>query len=390
MPVVSVVVHPHGLHPIEAVKAWHKRTHEDMTLDEILEEREVLNVRGEVPGRHALWSAIQRVAGMSDRDLVPQSKYSNCGRHQALSERDRRRILAFVKAWRHKRFCTCRYIKHELALSVSTRTINRVLNDHGYYWRRVPRIQGLTKEQLESRKGFVDQCLNRTPAWWEQHMHMVLDGVTLTMPPKPLSARQKHAAQRITSMWTCPGETLNNDMHTFNRYGVQLGTKVALWGGFTGNGQFTLRLWTPRPKMTSAEWATLVPDIKAAVDEAYGDEVVARPWVWHDNERFLICPDVYKKNGLATHRFPPNSGDLNPIETVWAWLRRDLAQREQADIRAGRHLTVQKFRQRCAQILNTYTAPKPGEQYSRVQKLIRGMPRRLRKCRDNRYGRCGK
>ena len=27
-------------------------------------------------------------------------------------------------------------------------------------------------------------------------------------------------------------------------------------------------------------------------------------------------------------RLPPNSGDLNPIETVWAKLRKDLAKRE--------------------------------------------------------------
>ena len=30
-----------------------------------------------------------------------------------------------------------------------------------------------------------------------------------------------------------------------------------------------------------------------------------------------------------------NSGDLNPIETVWARLRRDLAVREMADLKAG-------------------------------------------------------
>ena len=126
---------------------------------------------------------------------------------------------------------------------------------------------------------------------------MVLDGVTLTMAPPTLSGKQKHAAQRITCNWLKLGERLENDVHTFNRYGVQLGTKVALWGGFAASGSFTLRLWTPTPKMTKEEWAALVPSVRAAVVEAYGCDVPSRPWVWHDHERFLQCPQEYKKHG---------------------------------------------------------------------------------------------
>jgi hypothetical protein len=58
--------------------------------------------------------------------------------------------------------------------------------------------------------------------------------------------------------------------------------------------------------------------------------------VWHDNERFLLQPDVYAEHGLELVRFPPSSGDLNPIETVWAWLRKDLAHREMTDLTAGK------------------------------------------------------
>ena len=97
---------------------------------------------------------------------------------------------------------------------------------------------------------------------------MVLDGVTLTMPPPTLTGRQKHAAQRITSMWLRKGEAVDPDVHTFNRYGVQLGAKVPLWGGFSGGGRFTLRLWTPRPKMLKADWEAKVPALKRAVDAA--------------------------------------------------------------------------------------------------------------------------
>ena len=299
-------------------------------------------------------------------------------------------IVSFVEPWRHKRFCTCDYIRRELRLPCCAKTVNNVLNEHGYSWKTVPKIQGLSQDQLKAREAFVTRYLGKPASWWVQNMQVVLDGVTLTMPPKPLHDRQKHAAQRISSMWLKRGERLDNDVHTFNRYGIQLGTKVPLWGGFSGNGRFILRLWTPQPKMTMDDWATLIPEIKAAVDDAYGDDPVPRPKVWHDNERFLLQPDVYAENGLHLFRFPPNSGDLNPIETVWAWLRKDLAKREITDLAARRFLTPAQFRQRAAQILNSYATPGKDGKPSRLQKLILGMPKRLQRSKLNSYGRCGK
>ena len=115
-----------------------------------------------------------------------------------------------------------------------------------------------------------------------------------------------------------------------------------------------------------------------------------RAKVWQDNERFLCQPEKYKAHGLQLQRFPPNSGGLNPIETVWAWLRRDLAKREQSDYVAGKEINMKQFRQRAAQLLQSYGEKKPGEVHSRLEKLVRGMPGRLRKCKDRNYGRCGK
>ena len=69
-------------------------------------------------------------------------------------------------------------------------------------------------------------------------------------------------------MWMKGNEQMDSAAHTFNRYGIQLGTKVPLWGGTTGGGKFTLRQWTPRPKMLKAEWVALMPAVRRAVDAA--------------------------------------------------------------------------------------------------------------------------
>ena len=59
-------------------------------------------------------------------------------------------------------------------------------------------------------------------------------------------------------------------------------------------------------------------------------------------------------------------------------------------IDANRELDVTQFRQRVSQILHSYEEVRPGQKYSRLEKLVRGMPARLAKARRNNYGRCGK
>ena len=65
-------------------------------------------------------------------------------------------------------------------------------------------------------------------------------------------------------MWMKRIEKMDPSLNTFNRYGVQLGVKVVLWGGFTGDGKFSLRLWTDKPRMKKEEWAQYIPQLKRA------------------------------------------------------------------------------------------------------------------------------
>ena len=46
MPVVTMMVHPKGLHPLQAAKAWNKHKEEGMSLNSILTEGEVVNMEG--------------------------------------------------------------------------------------------------------------------------------------------------------------------------------------------------------------------------------------------------------------------------------------------------------------------------------------------------------
>ena len=112
--------------------------------------------------------------------------------------------------------------------------------------------------------------------------------------------------------------------------------------------------------------------------------------MWFDNEKFLKIDDEYRRHGLTAMRFPPGSGDLNPIETAWAKLRKDLAIREFEDLKNNMIITTLQFKQRVSQLLTSYGSVKPGRRYSFLENLLRGMPKRLQRCKERKYGNCGK
>ena len=234
-------------------------------------QKQVKTMEGKQPeSDHAVRNAVDRV-GIGGRRGIATTKYHNCGRRYGedggkymLTPQKTKQIVQFVKQWRKKRFCTCQHIRRELGLEATARTIARALNRNGYHWRQVSKKSPLSAKQLQQRKLWVNRFAGKSPGWWTQNMHLIFDGVTLTKAPKNLDLRQKHAAQSIRHMWMKTQEKMDPRLHTFNRYGVQLGVKVPLWGGFTGDGTFSLRLWTEKPKMKKEEWAKHIPQLKKA------------------------------------------------------------------------------------------------------------------------------
>ena len=115
---------------------------------------EVRNIQGRRPSVKAVWAAVQRME--SAQDGLPQGNYKNCGRKQLLSPAQQDAVVEFVKKRRTKRFCTCKYIAKALKLKASPKTIGNVLNCHGYFWRALPKVRGLSLSEIAQRKDFVD------------------------------------------------------------------------------------------------------------------------------------------------------------------------------------------------------------------------------------------
>ena len=59
-------------------------------------------------------------------------------------------------------------------------------------------------------------------------------------------------------------------------------------------------------------------------------------------------------------------------------------------VKHDKTITAHQFKQRVAQILFSYSLKGPGEEHSYLERVVRGMPARLLRCKKNKYGPCGK
>ena len=167
MPSFTLSVHPRGLHPLQAAHAWHLHKQEGLPLRAVRDE--VTNVMGETPSVKAVWTAVQAVERSKEGDRVPRTRYANCGRRPKLTDVQQKAVVDFVRQWRNKRFCTCRYIRAALKIQATKRTIANVLNRHGFFWRAIPKVRGLSDEGLKKRQAFVDAYSDERQSWWQDH-----------------------------------------------------------------------------------------------------------------------------------------------------------------------------------------------------------------------------
>ena len=196
---VQCSVHPKGLDPFQAAKAWHLRKVQCLPWKAVREQ--LRTASGESPRRASVLNAVRRIDDQRNTAAfrsagVARTAYRNCGRKQLLTPHQKSAIVAFVKQWRHKRFCTSAYIAQELQLACGRKTIIRALNAAGYHWRPVSKRGKLSEAQLVAGRSFVDAHVNKPASWWRQNLGLVLDGVTLTKAPRPLNIFGKSMRHR--------------------------------------------------------------------------------------------------------------------------------------------------------------------------------------------------
>ena len=135
-------LHPKGMDPFQAAKAWHLWRAACMPWKKV--RLLVRTVSGALPGQDALEDAVARVdmqrhTAAFKKSGAATSGYANCGHAPLLTPAQKESVVAFVKRWRSKRFCNANYLMQELKLPCKKKTVHRVLNEAGFHWSPAPK-----------------------------------------------------------------------------------------------------------------------------------------------------------------------------------------------------------------------------------------------------------
>ena len=194
---------------------------------------------------------------------------------------------------------------------VSTRTIRRRLNEQGLkYKNKIPKPL-LTKNHREKRFAWGNNNSNRD---WSSVIFS--------------DESSFHLNTRRKKVWIRRGS-----IKIFRT--VKHPMKVHVWACFSSKGWGNIFCFTKNLNtalMCNIYKRQLLPSSK----KMFGDDVNSWSLVEDNDPKHMSkkCKDLKCELGINRLDFPPQSGDQNPIENVWAVLKSNVAERQPKSIKA--------------------------------------------------------
>jgi len=358
MPLEQEMIHPKGLRFVMQRKVVILRDVQKMKFADIAEK--VRNRAGEIPSEQTVSNYYN---SFSTRLGHVKTKYANCGRQSwKFTPEVEKWLVRKLKELRQICVCTSRTLQiamaRELRLKVSASRIRQVLKKHGFKWLTRSQKRFYNKLDREARLAFAKAVLRLTIRELYEKLALSIDGVVLTMPPSDEADRYNYCRFGEDHMWRTHSESVKAELAGDDPYGKQakLARCIPLWGGCAAGG-FGILAFHKTKKISQDEWLKALRSgaVKKAIQSTKPGK---KTGPWHllcDNEGFLESKEakkLYKKVGIKLWHVPPRSPDLNPIEKVWAWLRRHLRRMDLKDAIAKRPvLGKTAYRERVRRVL---------------------------------------
>jgi transposase len=245
---------------------------------------------------------------------TPNSK-PKMGHPAILTAQDKRRIDLYIKRSKETRQQPPEGIIKALHLSVKHDTLVKAIHELGYR-RCIARRRPLLKAIDEKRR----LQFART------HKHWTVEDWKRVIFTDEMSIKIGMARLDIMWVWRKSGEEFHRDCVELKKRST--GGKM-FWGAFRwgkiGPGLF-FQL-NPGQKINSTIYRDqiLLGPLKQFRDESLID--IADPIVMEDGAPVHngVCKGVREKLKWTVYEHPPNSPDLNPIENIWAYMKREFA-----------------------------------------------------------------
>jgi len=315
-------------------------------------------------------ATVADIARKGDTTADKTADQKHIGRAKALSDRDKRRIVAAI---REDSGITYGEVKANLGLTCSPRTICGAAIDAGYRTLRPPSKTKLSPANIADRIAYCRKYKDKPRSFWRNSIHFYVDG-TRFRKMRDLKAARRGLGNRRKRL---KGEGLANA--NLPDPPLQVAThNVPFFVGMNGRGKITLaEPYAPPLKMDAAKWGPIRAKIPAAMRAAHPYIAPQRWLLSQDNDHAQnTSPQWWTEQGrnIGMHKGPANSGDLRGIESAWPPINKDVAATDPGPESRAEFIT------RVRGLLLDFDPAK-------LEPKLTNIPNRLRKCLAKKGGR---
>lgn len=303
------------------------------------------------------YKEVQNIIGCGASMVRNALKYSpkaeTRGRPRVISDKLAIRVARYSK--QHP-FSSCKQIKDELNLNASIQTISRRLKDNNLTAHSPRKIPFHTKKHIAARIQFAKRHIDWSPEKWRN--------ILWSDESKIVLYGGKGSRQYVRR----PPNTEFNSKYCIKtiKHG---GTSIMVWACFSYYGVGPIH-WI-RDIMDGPGYVKIMQDIMLP----YASDEMPLIWVFQQDNDPKHTSKVAKKwfadNGTRVLEWPAQSPDLNPIENLWADVKKVVAQKSPTNI---------------SELWETIRAAWSSIPPERCQKLVDSMPRRCAAVLHNKGG----
>ena len=290
---------------------------------------------------------IKRWQSVAEDDDDLEDDYRS-GRSYVLSKEEMETIVDYAIM---KSKTTPREIKAALNLDCSPRTIRRVLDEGGLFGRITREAPPLKEEHMKKRVAYAEGYSHWTTTGEQAHDWMRVlwtDEMSIHIGPQG-----QHWCQRLINTEWEPSHVMEKQKHP---------PKLHVWGAFSGLTGVE-DIYTFEENLDSEGMLKILKSTLHTSSETLKKK--GQWWFQQDNDpkhKSKLIQNYLKQQGIDCIEWPPYSPDLNPIENIWAYLKKQVEKENATAVEELKEAVV-----KCWQEIP----------HSLCTKLVQSIPRRL-------------
>lgn len=280
---------------------------------------------------------------LDDPSMVDQHRV---GRPLKVTSPIRRRI---VRAASNNPFRTSTEIAREVNIGIEresqvcSRTVRGHLVMNGLRARRPCRKPKLTANQVRLRRDFATEYKDKDLRFWRNVLFCDETALRLRPDNRRLMVRRR------------PGERYNdNNLVPTYSHG---GGNIMFWGCISLYGQG--ELFRVTETLTGQRYAEV---LRRTIPPTLRTLNIRSPYLYQDHapcHGTQAVQDTIRNLGLRTLQNPPNSPDLNPIETLWSYWKVKVAARYPQNLAQLERFALEEWRAIPLRIIEGYISSMP-------------------------------